>query len=214
MSPSKKPGVRLAIYEKLLHRLFEVLILASFIKRVHGSHITANHDLSTTAGARRRFLKNLTFLCDYDKGGPSTTGICVEDRHDCYVTWLASNEGVSSGVITFLESVLDNLRAAPSGKERQSQETSLLQIAATFARNRVFKEWKILVRSAIKSLAVLDKVGDQGNRLCMASLLTFKRQVGGVTHVRPRCKGPLQATLSTIRLTAPSNHLMRLPAGR
>lgn len=139
-------------------------MLASFIRKVHGSHITVQHDLSITTGARRRFLQNLAFLCDYGKGGPSTTAICVEDRQDCYVAWVASNKGAPPKVVAFLASILEILRTASASndEERHDLEVHLLQAAATFARDRVFKEWKLLVRSASQTRTALKQAGDQG----------------------------------------------------
>jgi hypothetical protein len=40
MPSTKKPGVRLAKYDMLIARLFEAVMLASFIRKVYGSHIT------------------------------------------------------------------------------------------------------------------------------------------------------------------------------
>ncbi|EEY23974.1 conserved hypothetical protein [Verticillium alfalfae VaMs.102] len=165
MPSSKKPGVRLAKYEKLISRFFEALILASLVKKCHGSHVTIRHDLSTIVGIKRRFLTNLAFLCDCTKGGPSTTAISVENRQDCFVMWLASNEGVSPKMTSFVESVLNDLRAVPSMGERQSLEASLLQRTAVFAHARVFKEWKMLVRLAGKALTVLAEVAHQDTAL-------------------------------------------------
>lgn len=164
MPSTKKPGVRLAKDDRLMARVFEVVMLASFIRKVHGSHITVQHDLSTTTGARRRFLQNLAFLCDYGKGGPSTTGICVEERQDCYVAWVASNKGAPPEVVAFLDSILKGLRTASASndQERNNLEVHLLRVAATFARDRVFKEWKLLVRSAAQAVAALRQAGDQG----------------------------------------------------
>lgn len=157
---------RLDKYDALVRRLFEILMLSDIIKKVHESHSIVSHDLSSIAGVRRRFLKNLAFICDYDKGGPTTSTVAVEERIDCCVIWVSSNEGAGPAVVKFLESGLSRLRqiSSSTGEENGTpkHEAALAKHCASFASRRVRKEWKLLTRSAKKCLNLLDDSTDTG----------------------------------------------------
>lgn len=155
---------RLDKYDALIRRLYEVLILSDFLKKVHESHSIVSHDHSSIAGVRRRFLRNLAFICDYDKGGPTTSTVAVEERIDCCVVWVSSNEGACSTVVNFLESVLSRLRNISSSSENAMPgfEAAMAEQCASFASKRIWKEWKLLTRSAKKCLELLDESTDTG----------------------------------------------------
>lgn len=164
---------RLDKYDALLRRLFEILILSDIVKKVHESHSIASHDYSSITGVRRRFLKNLAFICDYDKGGPSTSTVAVEERVDCCVVWISSNEGAGPSVVSFLESVLSHLRNISSSSEetKLEQEAALAKKCSSFASKRIWKEWKFLTRLAKKCLGFLDGNSDTGMSLNIIAVL-------------------------------------------
>ena len=155
---------RLDKYNALIHRLFEILILSDILKKVHGSHSTVNHDLSSITGVRRRFLKNLSFICDYDKGGRTTSTVAVEERIDCCVIWVSSNEGAGPKVVNFLESALSRLRAISNSAENENtgHDAALAQQCVSFVSNRIWKEWKLLTNSAKKCFDLLDDNNETG----------------------------------------------------
>ncbi|KAJ0315631.1 hypothetical protein COL5a_011943 [Colletotrichum fioriniae] len=97
-------------YTRLLFRLYEALSLLFIIRPIGGPHVVSQLGNYTTQDVRRRFLKNLAFLCDYKKGGSTATAIAVENCYDCYVFWVASNEGAGDKVVDFLKDVLNSLR--------------------------------------------------------------------------------------------------------
>lgn len=107
--------------------------------KVRGPHILANPDFSNIGAVRRRFLKNLAFLCDFTKGGSSTTSLAVQDRHDCNVFWIASNKGPSEPVLKFLESVIGAVKESRHASEREKTETeeNLTHRCIVFAAQRV-----------------------------------------------------------------------------
>lgn len=101
---------RLDKYGKILSRLFENLALFHILKRVDGPHAVTSHVPTTLQDTRRRFLKNLSYICDYRKGGDTTTSMALEDKQKSVVFWIAANSTPNDNVITFLTEVLELLR--------------------------------------------------------------------------------------------------------
>lgn len=143
---------RLDQYLRLIFRFYEALYLLDTLGRVRGTHHTANLDLSTKLGRRWRFLKNLAFLCDYMKGGPSTAAVAVEDRADCNVFWISSNEGPSDAIGLFLNSVITAVKqfhVLPEDQKAQA-EHDLTVKCVEFASKKVKKQAHGLSNSARK----------------------------------------------------------------
>lgn len=145
---SKVP--RLDPYVRLLSRFYETLILLFFIGKVQGPHLTINHDPSSLVATRRRFLKNLAFVCDFKKGGHSTAAIAVEEDGNCYRFWLASNEGANERVVQFLVSVLEQLKHILSLDldQRERHEAEFAERCANFSTPRLKKERRLLENAA------------------------------------------------------------------
>ncbi|KAM5342374.1 hypothetical protein ACJ41O_013340 [Fusarium nematophilum] len=145
-------------YHKVLSRLSEFLALFYLVKRAEGPPVITNHDPSSLQATRRRFLKNLCFICDYKKGGDTTTSIAVEDQPDCFKFWVAANVAPDPKVIAFLNSILDSLRDAGTldGGQRQTLKDTLTRESIRFAIPRLKKECKMLSRAAKKAKASLE----------------------------------------------------------
>lgn len=141
---------RLDVYYRIICRLYEALYLLHILGKVRGPHLLANPNFSTILATRRRFLRNIAFLCDYKKGGPSTTSIAVEDRHDCNLFWVASNEEPPDSVLEFLRSVLEVVRGFPSLSEEQRSnvEQDLEVKSVIFATKRIKNQAQGLASSA------------------------------------------------------------------
>lgn len=156
---------RFDAYYRLISRLYEALYMLRILGRVRGPHRIANLDVSTARGVRRRFLKNLAFLCDYTKGGPSTAALAVEARSDCNMFWLSSNEGPSEAVLDFLKSMIQDVKAssALSGGQRPEAENILILKCIEFARKRVTKQAKGLSSSVRLCLGYLATEMANGN---------------------------------------------------
>lgn len=144
---------RMEPYTRLLFRLYEALSLLFIIRPIGGPHVVSQLGNYTTQDVRRRFLKNLAFLCDYKKGGSTATAIAVENCYDCYVFWVASNEGAGDKVVDFLKDVLNSLRmfCEPINElDRATAEEVLLVRCTAFASDRLRQEARILRNSARK----------------------------------------------------------------
>ncbi|KAF5634671.1 hypothetical protein F52700_5864 [Fusarium sp. NRRL 52700] len=139
---------RLDKYTRILSRLFEFLALFHILKRVNGPH-TIPRPPTDLQGIRRRFLSNLCFFCDYQKGGKTTTSIALESLANGVVFWIASNVSPNDRVITFLSTVLETLRSEPNSTEAE-RETLIATLTARyiqFATPRLRKERGMLNRS-------------------------------------------------------------------
>ncbi|KAF3765789.1 hypothetical protein M406DRAFT_339143 [Cryphonectria parasitica EP155] len=143
---------RLNPYHRLICRLYEALFLLYILGGVRGPHLIAHLDLSTTLAIQRRFLKNLAFLCDYKKGGPTTVAVAVENRHDCHLFWISSNEGPSEAVVSFLKSIIQSVKAFQvlSEDQKNQAENELMSTCVDFARLRVKKQAHNLVNLVTK----------------------------------------------------------------
>lgn len=132
---------RLDAYLRLIYRLYEALYLLEIMGRVRGPHHVAKLDFSTLLAVQRRFLKNLAFLCDYKKGGPSSTAVAVEDCENSNVFWLASNEGPSEEIRTFLRSILMKAKASCTmpNDQKHRTEIDLISQCVELASSRIKK---------------------------------------------------------------------------
>lgn len=167
---------RLDKYYRLLSRLYEVLYLLNILGKIRRPHHVTTLDFSTPLASRRRFLNNLAFLCDYMKGGPSTSSLALQDRPDCNVFWISSNEGPSDSVLEFLRSVIATVKhfhAIPE-EEKAEVEEHLLQRCVDFCTKRIKKQAHGLASSV---------------RTCQNSLPTHKN-TGRGTPNRTRVKYP------------------------
>jgi len=117
-SPPKVVGTESAVgpprfdrYMKCLFRLYEPLILLRQLGQARGPRLEASQPRNESETIRRRFLMNLAFMCDYDKGGPTTTALAVEDKTDSYIFWVAVNDPDSeSKTINTIERIIGLLR--------------------------------------------------------------------------------------------------------
>ncbi|KAI1032818.1 hypothetical protein LB504_006276 [Fusarium proliferatum] len=136
-------------YMRLLSRLFEFLALFHILKRANGPH-TVSQPPTDLQSTRRRFLSSLCFICDYQKGGKTTTSMALEFLDNGVVVfWIASNVSPNNRVIAFLSTVLETLRREPSSTdtERETLTAMLTARYIEFAAPRLRKERAILHRS-------------------------------------------------------------------
>jgi len=140
---------RLDKHGKILSRLFENLALFHILKRVDGLPVIAAHAPATIQDARRRFLKNLSYICDYRKGGDTTTSMALEQTNQNCVFWVAANSTPNDKVIVFLGEVLEMLEDEPKGTETEQKALGLrlAKKCAEFAAPRLKKESKLLHRA-------------------------------------------------------------------
>src|SRR5215470_16849587 len=70
-------------YERLKHRFYEAVLLLLVLGQTRGSR-TSVHFSGSQQSVRRRFLNNLCYVCDYVKGGDTTTAIGLEHCPEKY----------------------------------------------------------------------------------------------------------------------------------
>lgn len=161
-SPRKVGKPRLDKYERLLHRLYEAMVLLWLEQPVQGPHLVIHHD-GSVAACRRRLSRNLAYICDYRKGGKTTTSIGIEDSTSSYVFWVATNDPGNQGrLMDFLRSILHRLRdisrvSDPNHSWRDGQEDACAQECTKFAARRIKKEARILSNTVEKCLEHLEK---------------------------------------------------------
>ncbi|OHF02101.1 hypothetical protein CORC01_02680 [Colletotrichum orchidophilum] len=161
---------RMNPYLRLLFRLYEALVLLSIIRPVGGPHVVSQLGNYTLQDIRRRFFKNLAFLCDYKKGGSSTTAIGVEDSIDCYIFWVASNEGAGDRVVHFLKETLEKLQKfVERVDDRAAAEDGLVAWCTAFASERIKQEARILRNSATKCQNSPKGSDEEAGALCRAA---------------------------------------------
>ena len=150
--PFTKPGrvgaPRLDAYQRLLNRFYEPLFLLKVLGQTHGHHTTVPPDLNLEQARRRVFLRNLTYICDFEKGGSSCTAIGLEDSKSCYKFWVASNT-MSGKIVDFLKDALSILRrvACHPSSDLESNKAAFARFCIKFAASRVKKETKYLFQA-------------------------------------------------------------------
>ena len=156
-----KPGrvgvPRLDAYQRLLGRFYEPLFLLKVLGQTRGHHTTVPPDLNLEQGRRRVFLRNLAYICDFEKGGSSCTAIGLEDDEACYKFWVASNT-VSGKIVEFLKdalSILQRIACHPSS-DLESDKAAFARFCINFAASRVKKETKCLIRAVRECQRRLD----------------------------------------------------------
>lgn len=137
-------------YKRLIYRFYEAICLLYLLGNIRGPHVATIFDPSSLIAVRRRFLKNLAFLCDDIKGGDSTASIAVQDCPDCYVFWISSNKGPSDRTLVFLRSVLEHVKAfvRSTQADRQTVELDLTRKCVLFSLKRMRCQVHSLVNCA------------------------------------------------------------------
>lgn len=167
---------RLDKYQRLVSRLYEPLILLLLEQPVQGPHVISNRDNASLTSSRRRLTTNLAYICDWDKGGRTTTSIAIEDSEHCYMFWVASNQDhgqdatdANVGASDFLRKILQHLQDTtrepnPNATWLRNQEDACARACTAFASRRIKKEEKILSNMAKRCLDYVGNTSfDHGN---------------------------------------------------
>ncbi|KAL8381526.1 hypothetical protein RB595_005681 [Gaeumannomyces hyphopodioides] len=142
-------GPRFDTYGKLLHRFFEPLILLHTLGKTRGIHSPASVEEGSSEFTRKTFLDDLSYVCDYNKGGHTTAAIAIDADRDRYVFWFALNKS-SVRVQTFLRSVLAMISESIKPVNARNQEArdeliaNLTRNCFEHARARVKEEARML----------------------------------------------------------------------
>ncbi|KAI0382517.1 hypothetical protein F5Y04DRAFT_252850 [Hypomontagnella monticulosa] len=165
-SPRGKP--RTDPYSRLLYRFYEPLILLRALGQTRGKHTSSPQDASPTESRRRRLLRNLSYLCDYEKGGETTSAIGLEENEQCFVFWVSSNANRSrSKIVQFLESRLTEVPhiSMLENEQRNVAETKFIRTCIKFAEHRVKKEKTMLSKAIEKCKRYLDSTRGEDSQL-------------------------------------------------
>lgn len=132
---------------KLLSRFYEPIILLRTLGKTRGEHTSSPWDETPEQVNRRRLLRNLSYLCDYEKGGDTTASIGIEENDERFVFWIASNTARSGArILQFLKPALAKLHCIIVLEEelRTYLEKDFIHTCIRFAERRVKKEIRLL----------------------------------------------------------------------
>ncbi|KAL4993355.1 hypothetical protein BDV10DRAFT_198411 [Aspergillus recurvatus] len=165
LAPARTGPPRLDPYRRLLARFYEPLFLLKSLGQTRGDHTPEPPSSDANQTRRRRFLRNLAYICDFKKGGHACTAIALEDRPNCYRFWVASNMEVNK-IVKFVEEVLGILRGveSPSGLDQASVAPNFVQRCAEFAAERIESEGKCLRMNAERCISKLKEENSEATQ--------------------------------------------------
>jgi hypothetical protein len=79
---------------KLLRRFYEPLVLLKVLDPTRGAHrpdLITERGLDGKSKLWRDYLDQLSFICDFDKGGDTVTAVAAQQTNQAPIYWLASN---------------------------------------------------------------------------------------------------------------------------
>ena len=149
---------RLDSYQRLLARFYEQLFLLKALGQTRGIHTPEPLHTDRRQEARRSFLQNLSYICDFKKGGSACTAIALEDLETNYKFWVASNTEAGR-VAAFLENALEILRNATrqTSTNLPHVKENFTRVCVGFSADRIREEKRCLQRSATESIRTLEK---------------------------------------------------------
>jgi hypothetical protein len=106
-------------------------------------------------------------VCDYEKGGNSTTAMGLAERPDVYTIWVAANNDLLKKVLPFVNDVLGDLKKLLGLDSNHARVTPdrLENKCVKFARPRIKKELPLLRTASEKCISNLASTGSQKGRL-------------------------------------------------
>ncbi|KAF2176241.1 hypothetical protein K469DRAFT_760893 [Zopfia rhizophila CBS 207.26] len=167
-SPPSPNKPRFDTQQRRLTRFYEPLVLLYTLGSTRGEHICAVLPTQVSIShlphkdLRQRFLSELAYTCDYDKGGDTVTAISLDSTPQRHVFWVASNSCPKGKIVPFLELLLVRLRHM-STTAAQSTAEEAEEIAAQcigFATPRIKKYRSLLsplLRRCLEYLAITEQ---------------------------------------------------------
>lgn len=127
------PEDTIPVNPKLQKRFYEAVILLNVLSRSQGDHIDEDplgpaaepSDLVNSREIRRNFLKQLSYICDSEKGGDTTTAIGAEQTPQGVILWIASNKCSlihDKKVKKYLDDILLRLRHLQKDRENDVEQ--------------------------------------------------------------------------------------------
>ncbi|KAI0875380.1 hypothetical protein GGS24DRAFT_455472 [Hypoxylon argillaceum] len=137
-------------YFQLWRRFYEPLVILKILGTTRGEH-----SLPLSQSPVHRFLDNLAYLCDHDKGGSTTSAVGLENAPEQFNLWIASNDPKQSAksalFLTFILQDIRKIADAPDA-DKESLQGKLIRRCIEFAKQRVKKEAKLLTREAARCM--------------------------------------------------------------
>lgn len=147
-SQNKSSGTNqsaIPIDPKLEKRFYEQLVMLYILGSNRGEHLdeeaienVTDHAVLNSMMLQREFLKNLAYLCDFEKGGETTTSIAVQQTPEYIKYWFASNRGFGERDKTkeFLNGILLQL-AEITNRSAHAIEEECFDSAVSFTSKRL-----------------------------------------------------------------------------
>lgn len=148
-------------YFQLWRRFYEPLVILKILGNTRGEHSPPPQE-----SPAHRFLDNLAYLCDHDKGGSTTSAVGLENAPERFIFWVASNDPKQSAKSAlFLSFVLQDIRtiADSPDSEKALLRGKLVRRCLEFAKPRVKKEARLLTREIIRCMRFFSSSKGQCN---------------------------------------------------
>ena len=149
---------------RLLHRFYEPLVLLVVLDPTRGAqnvHSFPDSKSDTSQDLRRKFLDQLSWTCDYKRGGESVSAIAAEASPQGTVFWLAANTDPKERVLSHLKWVLEQLDRSFNASDEATREleNKITAKCIEFSKEKV-KHYSRQLRNCIEDLA--DQPDQQG----------------------------------------------------
>jgi hypothetical protein len=142
---------------RLLHRFYEPLVLLQVLDPTRGAqniHSFPDSKSDTSQDLRRKFLDQLSWTCDYKRGGESVSAIAAEANPRGTVFWLAANTDSRGRVLSHLTWILEQLEQSFNASDQATEEleNKITAKCIEFSKEKV-KNYSRQLRNCIKTLA-------------------------------------------------------------
>jgi hypothetical protein len=107
----------------------------------------------------RKFLEDLAYLCDYDKGYDTVTAIGMESSLQQNVLWIASNTSPTRGIINFVKARLVDIKqlSATVGTDKSRQVEDFVSTCIDFATPQIIEDMRSLLSGLQTCKSYLEK---------------------------------------------------------
>lgn len=126
-----------------LHRFYEPLGLLFALGKARGEHTRraspSSEQIDSLAASqlKRKFLDELAFLCDHEKGGDTVTAIGLEQTPQSHIYWVAANKCPQGRIVPFLEKLLATLREWHEHEDIQRLSADIFRLSITFSHAKI-----------------------------------------------------------------------------
>jgi len=125
---------------KLLRRFYEPMLLLKLLDPVRGQRVDRSidpeHDALSSTEIRRAFVNKLAYLCDFKKGGDTSTAIALQDSSQDVVIHCAANDHVKPRVKDFIRETL-KLLVTVDDMNHVKVEALIFKKVISLSRNRL-----------------------------------------------------------------------------